>query len=454
MNSKIENVRFLTDEEKIKLPEGALFDRIINVKINCYSEKSYYRESFVIRSDYELIYPDSNTPVDGTITTFGKGKCLIRPCTMKPSIKVQCKMVTGNTGTNVDVFISNFFMLTKDGKHLRSFNSSTYKIESVEIVMGYRSQFKSMPSSPEDYYNLKAENGADKITIVSPIVVQTDKLPPDSVLHIHGYVAGIYSSPVAVTGVDNAEKAKKNPVISSSDSISEILYRGITRRYLNMHKAPVDTAKVIPVSDIAYYDINVDYDKDTGLLSLKDAETYGVRCYLTDKVKEIAVSQAKDSDGNPVNKSMVFEQGWTIGHTLARLSSFLNAKLEYTFNNEGDMLIYTTDEVNNPDSIYTAFVKQKVYDTTVLNKFYDNKLPAVYNINIDAVATIVCPFFTFIQPFQKLEFASRYALTSVTSYFAGYSPAIYAFQAINASISFATVDSVNEVHITAVALKE
>ena len=68
-----------------------------------------------------------------------------------------------------------------------------------------------------------------------------------------------------------------------------------------------------------------------------------------------------------------------------------------------------------------------MYDKTVLRnkKLYDNKLPAVYNINIDSVATIVCPFFTFIEPFQYIEFESRYALTSLVSYFASYSPTIY-----------------------------
>ena len=106
--------------------------------------------------------------------------------------------------------------------------------------------------------------------------------------------------------------------------------------------------------------------------------------------------------------------------------------------------------------LYTSFFKEGVYkDTVLVNKaLYDNKLPAVYNINVDAVATIVCPFFTFFEPFQYVEFARRYALTSLVSYFASYSPTIYRFLVINALISFATVDEVNEVQITAVAMNE
>ena len=54
-------------------------------------------------------------------------------------------------------------MLTKDGNHLRSFNSSKYRIESVEIAMGYWGQFRvgkeaevGAPSFDE-YFKIKAE---------------------------------------------------------------------------------------------------------------------------------------------------------------------------------------------------------------------------------------------------------------------------------------------------------
>ena len=46
------------------------------------------------------------------------------------------------------------------------------------------------------------------------------------------------------------------------------------------------------------------------------------------------------------------------------------------------------------------------------------------------------------------------ALTSVVSYYASYKPTIYRFLVINASISFATEEAVNEVQITAVSARD
>jgi hypothetical protein len=119
-------------------------------------------------------------------------------------------------------------------------------------------------------------------------------------------------------------------------------------------------------------------------------------------------------------------------------------------------LVYAVEEATNPDSIYKSFMEEGIYKDTVLDNpaLYDRRLPAVYNINVDAVATIVCPFFTFFEPFQYIEFASRYALTSVVSYFASYAPSVYRFLIVSASISFATVDDINEVQITAVSSRE
>jgi hypothetical protein len=137
--------------------------------------------------------------------------------------------------------------------------------------------------------------------------------------------------------------------------------------------------------------------------------------------------------------------------------SFLDAELEFTFSNEGDVLIYTPKEmIENIQGIADSYEAEGVYKETVLaNKLlYDGKLPAVYNINIDAVATISCPFFTFIEPFQYVEFASRYALTSTVTYYASYAPTITRFLVISATITFATQEDINEVQITAVSARD
>lgn len=126
------NAEFISDERKLSLQAGDLFDRVINLKIICRDENGN-TEEFVIRSDYELILPDS-----AFYPEHSNKRYIIRKCTYKPSIKVQCKMVTSNVGTSISVTVSNFFMLTKDGQHLRSFNASQYTIIAVEVVWSGR----------------------------------------------------------------------------------------------------------------------------------------------------------------------------------------------------------------------------------------------------------------------------------------------------------------------------
>ncbi len=465
-----DSVEFINDESKINLQPGDLFDRIINLKLTCYDAVNKKAEEFVIRSDYELILPDSNFSNEGSRKGF-----IIRKCTHKPSIKVQCKMVTSNVGTSIDVFVSNFFLLTADGKHLRSFNSQQYKISSVEIVMGYWGQLKDSlnpdTDNADDYFDLKAVNGADRIVINGgkPIIVTTEKLPPDSAIHIKGYVGDIYSSPVAISTVKTPSKALEKPVASSGTEFEHVLFNNVTRRYINGNirlrennaSDVLSYNKVTPVDPseskkgIAIGDKIVTPDED-GLLSVSDAQNYGVKVYLSDEAKKVQIPKTYDSEGNEVDKNIYFEPGWTIGMTVSRIMSYMDKELEYTFSLDGDVLIYTPTEMQDPEALSKAFNAEGLYENTVLanKELYNNRLPAVYNINIDAVATIVCPFFTFIQPFQYVEFASRYALTSLVSYYAQYAPTISRFLVISASISFATVDDVNEVHITAVSARD
>lgn len=445
------NVEFINDGSKVNLQAGDLFDRVINLKFNC-RDKSGRTESFVLRSDYEIVYTNSDFTSD-RISDMTRGGWIIRKCTYKPSIKVQCKMVTANVGTSLGITISNFFMLTKDGKHLRSFNAEDYTISSVEVVMGYWGQLKdSINPDSEDaldkYFEIEAINGADKITITEPVVVTTEKLPPDSALHLKGYVGNIYSSPVAVSTVDTPKTALEKPVAKSGTEFEKILFENITRRYVN-----TTTLEEYVKEHTDFKEVKLD---DENKMSDGDAKKVGIKVYLSDEAKNVGIKKIKNSKGEETDRKVYFEMGWTVGQTVARIMSYMDKELEYTFSLDGDILIYTPNEMQDPEGISKAFHTQNLYKNTVLAnaKLYNGRLPAVNNINIDAVATIVCPFFTFIQPFQYVEFASRYALTSVVTYFASYKPTIYRFLVINATISFATVDDVNEVHITAVSARE
>ena len=446
--------QFIDNESKLNLKPGDLFDKIINLKFVCREVATGKQEIFVIRSDYELVYPNTDFDTQRNASEFN-GKFIIRRCTHKPSIKVQCKMVTSNTGTSIGITVSNFFMLSSDGKHLRSFNAEDYLIDYVEIVMGYWGQLKDSIDFNKDseallksYFNPKAINGADRIAITSggeSIIVTTEKLPPDSAIHIKGYVANIYSSPVEVPEVDKAKdtvvQALKKPVIKSGTKFEEVLFENITRRYLNGHRI---------------VDVDKEFETEKGQLSEEDAQNYGVRVFLSRGASKVGIKSIKSSSGEEAERKVYFEDGWTIGHTLTRIFSYINADLDYTYTLEGDVIVYTPKEMQNPQTIYEDCEEQDMYKDTVLEnkQLYDNRIPAVYNINIDAVATIVCPFFTFLEPFQYIEFASRYALNGIASFYANYSPTVQRFLVISASVSFATVEEVNDVQITAVSYKE
>lgn len=466
-------VVFSSDESKLHLKAGDLFDRIINLRFTCENKVTNEIEVFVVRSDYELVYSNVNLNNFTSLPKNVSRKYTVRRCTFKPSIKVQCKMVTSNVATSVDIYVSNFFLLTKDGNYIRSFNSQQYLIKSVDVAMGYWGQFKDTvnPDSPnvlQQYFDIKAENGADMLSISSssdtPIVVTTEKLPPDSVLHLHGYVADIYGSPVSITKIDSANKMFIKPSASSGSTMESIFFESVTRRYVNPHTYLKDVGtlgikKLTPVSK----DSNVDFirkltlDPDTNQMSVTDANEYGVKVYLSSEASRLQMRKVYDSDGTEVDRKIYFENGWTIGQTITRIMSFIDTDLEFTFTLEGDVLIYTPKEMlNNVQNISDSYERKGVYKDTVLNNktWYDKSLPAVYNINIDAVATIVCPFFTFIEPFQYVEFASRYSLTSTVAYYASYKPTIYRFLVINATISFATEEAVNEVQLTAVSARD
>ena len=83
-----------------------------------------------------------------------------------------------------------------------------------------------------------------------------------------------------------------------------------------------------------------------------------------------------------------------------------------------------------------------------------NMLPAVYNITTDALCTIVCPYFFYVNPFEVVKFRSRYALGGLVSYFANYNASDEEFTIISQDISFATVEDINECSMVAVGKKK
>lgn len=463
MTDKIEYATLLSDSEKGRFDENDLFDRVINLKIKTTEFASgsnedgsvkYAAEEFVIRSDYELYYPNQN------IVSSLKGKNVndqwsIRKCEMKPAIKVQYTQINQGTNISLDIFISNFFLTTKDGRTLMSFNQQTYNIDEIEIQMGYIGQFNKLLGldrkriedlTYDDLFDFNPGFGVDTLIIGNVEYVKVEKLTPDYVIHIHGYVGTtLESAPSSVSENVTYKDIPKNLYFSTDGAseksvYEELFYNYITKRFINTKIA--EKGKPLPK-----------YDKD-GFFSDADADKFGLKVVCSEGVKKIkALPVLKDSNGGEVQVSTYMSLGGTsntANSAMQRLCEFTKNQLCYARLTNGALFVYTAKEAQqkNIKKLYESIEKET--GATQVKSHFNNIIPAVYSINIDALATIVCPFFSWMNPFQELYFASRYALTSLVSFYAGFTPEISRFYAINVKVSFATVEDVNEMQITAV----
>ncbi len=450
------NSRLLSDKNKLSLSENDLFDRIINLKLyagEIHSDgTSVVKDTYIIRSDWEIYYPAQNQIMtSGDTSVINKG--YIRKCVYKPSIKVQYKQISSGTAIEMDIFVSNFFMMDSGGKMLMSFNNITYPLLKVEVQMGYWGQFSKQPETWEEFSTLKYHDGAEVITC-DVNFVQTDKLPPDSVLHIHGFVGNCYGEPVyaqkkfKVTFSDIEESLERD---KTKTLIEDYCFQNITRRFL---KTSIFSAKNSPSLVI----------DSSGRMDKSSAEKYGLKVFCTQALKEASKkleedSKLTDSDGKQID---VITEGLSSNSVVEALNSIRSVTgLNCTFQalKDGNYIMCLTSELDDVDSLSTSVEQALKADTdliavgTALSKYWNNVLPAVYNITTDAICTILCPFFYFIDPFNMLEFKSRYALGGIVSYYANFNVSEDKFYALYMSVSFATVEDINECQIACVGSK-
>ncbi len=119
--------------------EYSLFDRIINVKIKRARLKGnswIYDPSLdiIIRSDYEI-----KQRADGSFT--------YTKCEIKPDIRIRYKQVSEGSKAvcvEADMTIGNFHMFTGTGQSIDSLFNATTKISSIEVHLGYFSQFPDL----------------------------------------------------------------------------------------------------------------------------------------------------------------------------------------------------------------------------------------------------------------------------------------------------------------------
>lgn len=454
------NTEFLFDNEKLDLTKNDIYDRIINLKLitGSYSDTdkavnyapATVKDTYVIRSDYELYYPNLDLTKVLQTNNIATKKCYVRKCVIKPSIKVQYKRVNEDSDISIDIFVSNFFMFDASGKKLMSFNNDRYPLLQVELMMGYWGQFKNMPHKTwKDLNTFTPMYGVDKM-IVNVLWVATEKLPPDSVIQIHGVVgSNVLAQEGGKIPADNFNSINSGEYVETvstttgnKTALENIFYQHITRRFIR--------DSVVPKGVIVMPNKDGYYSKDI-------ADKYGVVCYCSKGVNELSLNRIQKkkitSKGTGADSKIYFVDGDTAVNTMHKLLAIISSKLTYAPLNSGNYLVFTEEE-----SYDVATLKEKFVDTgynsytkgLALVQNYKNILPAVYNINIDKLVTIVAPFFYFVNPFEYVRFKSRYALTSLVNYYTNKGKIKDKFYITAQTVSFATVEDVNEMSLIGV----
>lgn len=447
----IRNSFFASNSEKLNFDSSLLFDRVINLKF--ITEKptdtigKIVNDEYVIRSDFEVVYNNFNfSKVMGNSIVSGKNY-YFRRCQHKPSIKVQYKQVSGGTNTEIDIFVSNFFLMDKDGNCIQNFDFANNKLSQVEIMMGYFGQFKKTFNPDLDdmlkYMTFEPTVDIDKITMRNVEYATFDKLPPDSVLHIHGFVGNISSK-----SLDNENEyitfssleAEGYTLDLSNKTYKEIFNTLITRRFLK--NAVVDALSKDPetAKSIVF---------NNKLLNEADAKRYGIQVKLDDKLSTLKFEAKPDAEGNTVSNTITLDRGETSLKSMNSICQKLNPNLRFCMLNNGNFFVYLYDKDTKVETLNSSLAD--VYTNAFAKR--GGILPAVTNINTSPVASITCPFYGFLEPFQDFIFKTRYSLTNMITYYSGIEIKEYKFYAISVYVSFATVEDINEMNIKATLKK-
>lgn len=446
MQSKvIEQSGFLKDKYKPDLNNNDFFDRIINVKLVTSKGNEY-----VIRSDFEVVYPSKAVGAVLSGKGFGglQNRYSIQKCQYKPAIKVTYNQLSRSCVVGLDIYITNFYAFGNNGKTLMQFTSKEERLISVEVAMGYWGQFKNLkPESLAEWKDFSKFNGKGRYglqTIKSNVeYAKVDSLTPDAVFHIHGY-CGSTDIPLTSTVTDTASLLDSEKALtyqtSPSATLKAFLEKTLSVRYLKNPLTDADAEKVV--------------DSKTGLLKKSAVDEYGVKFYVSDGAEEKFSSIAqplKSVDGKDYYPVL----------NVSVSNCVQNALRNTLFELDPYFLFQPVVDGNTGNTAYMVFVKEEIYNLPELRKqftgeselpdnkidsYYENILPAVYNITNDGtICNISCPFFTFIQPFSPVIFNSRYALSKLINYYASAeNKGDITYNVINVNISFSTCDKVNE----------
>lgn len=462
----------LLDREKCDLNQNDLFDKVVNLKLTVSSidanDNSVKSDEYVVRSDYETYFPSLMKSVaESDLASIANSKvCYVRKCQYKPAIKVAYKRVSMSTPVEIDISIGNFFMLDKSGKMLKSLNNITNRLTKVELAMGYFPQFEAMLGgrlaeiTPTALFNFDstfmAGHGITLLTMSNVEYVQTDKLPPDMVVHIHGYVGNLYADSLGTLKLTNPtyNSLKGTEIIidsskntsGASSFIAQVFFEALTSRYLRI--GTLDKA----ITTVLESEISA-----TGKMSVANAKKYGVLVSMSSAVKSYASTYDKDkkasnSSGTKGRQVLTIPRGSGQKTALQTVNLIFNMLGLEGINiievpTDNSLLLIMQDEVYTPDSVLTGTSVEVSNKIASASLYWKDKLPAVYNITTDAICTISCPFFFYLSPFQKFYFKTRYALGGMVSYYANFNATEDEFYALWQTVAFSTTGDENECEI-------
>lgn len=433
-----------------------LYDRIINLKITVEDDKTKEKQEYIIRSDYEIVYPNAvNTMIRQSGSFNDLNKYYVRKCSIKPDIKLEYKRITSGIGTELKIDITNFYLVDSSGKKIMSFSTDGFSIVRVDVQMGYFGQFARLPhSTMQELFEFpeKLPFGITTLVLSTVPYVTVESLQPDYVLRINGFVGNTYGEATCTnllaTGL-NLDGTIDTTLLNDlheaencapQDFIEKYLELWITRRF-------VRDGSVIPI---------IDY---SGLMPKDFASKYGVKVFCSDGVKEVSAAFCESIEqvdsNNVVSRKFAWDiAGNTVIQTLNNMNSNFNWGIQFFELDDGNFIAYTEKEFAENHRTVIEFVNGKLYalNPNYFNNanFFEHCLPAIYQANYDAgTCTVACPFFWTIMPFEEVEFKSRVMKQGLASFFSRLESSKKTFAPISLEIVFATVQDLNEMQFVA-----
>jgi hypothetical protein len=439
-----------TGKDTANLTPNDLFDKIINLAL-------YRRDDaigmpyFVLRSDYEAVY-DRRAP-------HGAQFIQIR---QKPRIKITYYQVSPDKAIEVKVEITGMYFdeaarsdttkqeLTGEGGAVTVIDSvKGNPVQWIVIQAGYRAQFPDWTGEPyatgsgylDRFYDLDNnavtyDQGMFKGQVLTARILEchNESYPPDQTTVFNCVVATIdrglkwsHNASTFLTNFDGIEAPGKDT------QLEKVLYHLITRRFIKSHiQTRVETkADGKERLFIRHYDEwRKLYGKEPaagtagsgwaeaplsdGLLSFEDAEVFGLPCHVTKKLSEVSMRflasyTLKSIDGLPQKSASppIRMENYADAQILEIQRSYPGLRW-YRLNDGGFFFYYARESI---DELYRedARIKEAVGDIIAL--------PAIYDISLDGLRTIRCPFIGFINPMTILQWNSRYTLGTLVGYF-------------------------------------